>query len=146
MFLIFNFQFRRPLLRAAAESTGEHRMGVAGANRVRQQRIRIHCLVILDHLEVQMGSSMCGVAGVADVSEKIAGVDAQALIDAGSPAVEVRVVKRQPRLGDQPQAAAALALLADVADVAVCDRNNFRPSRCKDVDAAMSSPSAVCCS
>src|SRR5581483_10978571 len=87
--------------------------------------------------EMQMRRRVRGVAGVADEAEEIAGLNFHAFVEAGRPPVEVRVVERGARFGGQPDASSAEALLADVADDAAGNGDDFRPAPCKDVDACV---------
>src|ERR1043165_7734723 len=84
-----------------------------------EERVGVDHLVALVHAEVKVRRGVLRVAGVADEAEEIAGLHFHSFVEAGRPAVEVRVIKRRAVLRRQPEAVAAELLIADVADDAV---------------------------
>src|SRR6266540_3417090 len=80
----------------------------------REHRIRIHHLVALIDAEMEMRRSAQSIAGVADVAEEVTALHFHSFVEPGCPAIEVRVVERRAVFVGQPQAVAALRLIADV--------------------------------
>ena len=108
-----------------------------------QQRVRVDHLVVLIDAEVQMRRRVLRVAGVADVSEEITGLHFHPFVEAGGPAIEMRVVERRAVFRGQPEAMSALRLIADVADDAVDDGDDLGALRREDVDAFVQARAAV---
>src|ERR1051326_8386293 len=105
-----------------------------------EEGIRVHHLVALVDAEMQARRGVLRVAGVAAETEEAAGSDFHPFVEAGRPAVEVRVVERRAVLRRQPDAVAAELLVADVADDPIRHRDDLGAARREDADPFVHAP------